>query len=182
MRSSTYQLSSEPRPENIHDQQNYARAYPRRMPAEVMLDAIAQTTGVAENFPGMPKGTRAIQLPDESVPSYFLEVFGRPARETACECERPREANLAQALHLLNSTDVQGRVANPAGRLGLLMRDKKADAVIVEELYLTALSRKPTAEDLKIAQDYIAALPDRKAALEDLFWALLNTKEFLFNH
>jgi hypothetical protein len=182
MTSTTYQLSSDPRPENIHDQQNYARAYPRRMPAEVMLDAIAQTTGVQDNFPGLPKGTRAIQLPDESVSSYFLDVFGRPARETACECERPREANLAQALHLLNSTDVQGRVANQAGRLGIMLKEKKTDATIVEELYLTTFARRPRPEEVKVALDYIAAQPDRRAALEDLFWALLNTKEFLFNH
>jgi hypothetical protein len=182
MNSTAYQLSSEPRPENIHDQQNYARAYPRRLPAEVMLDALSQATGVAESFPGVPKGMRAIQLPDESVPSYFLDVFGRPGRETACECERPREANLAQALHLLNSTDVQTKVANPVGRLTALLKEKKTDAEIVEEFYLTCFARKPRPAEEQTALGYITAQPDRKAALEDLLWALLNTKEFLFNH
>ena len=112
MTSIAYQLSSEPHVGNLHDKQNYARAYPRRLLAEVMLDAISNVTGVPENFAGLPKGTRAIQLPDESVRSYFLDVFGRPTRETPCECERPREANLAQALHLLNSGDVHNKIAS----------------------------------------------------------------------
>ncbi len=182
MNSTAYQLSSEPRPENVHDQQNYARAYPRRLTAEVMLDALSHATAVPENFPGVPKGMRAIQLPDESVPSYFLEVFGRPTRETACECERPREANLAQALQMLNSTDVQSKVSNPAGRLAALLKAKKTDTEIIEELYLTCFARKARLAEVQTALSYIGEQPERKAALEDLRWALLNTKEFLFNH
>jgi hypothetical protein len=182
MVSTTYQLSAEPRPGNRHDRQNYARAYPRRLPAEVLLDAFGQVTGTPENFFGLPKGTRAIQLPDESVPSYFLDVFGRPTRETACECERPREANLAQTLQLLNSTDVHNKVSAPAGRLALLLREKKSDPAVVEELYLLAFGRPPRAEEMKTVLAYVAGQKDRKAAFEDLLWALLNTKEFLFNH
>ncbi len=182
MVSTSYQLSSDPIPENVHDQQNYARAYPRRLLAEVMLDAINQVTGTTENFTGLPKETRAIQLPDESVGSYFLDVFGRPTRETPCECERPREANLAQALHLLNSTDVQRKVNAADGRLARLLKEKKEDAALVEDLYMWSLSRPPRPEDLKKALAYVNEQPDRKAAYEDLLWALLNTKEFLFNH
>jgi hypothetical protein len=180
--SSTYQLSSEPEPGNIRDQQNYARAYPRRLLAEVMLDAISSVTGTAETFPGLPRGTRAIQLPDEGVASYFLDVFGRPTRETPCECERPREANLAQALHLLNSTDVTAKVNSPRGRLARLLQEKRSDAAVIEELYLLALGRPPRAEEVKKLTDYAAAQGNRKAAFEDALWALLNTKEFLFNH
>jgi len=182
MRSRTYQLSAEPLPENIHDQQNFARAYPRRLVAEVMLDAINQVTGTVENFNGLPKGARAIQLPDESVGSYFLDTFGRPTRETPCECERPREANLAQTLLLLNSTDVQGKVGNGTGRLAVLLKEKKSDAQLVEELYLLALARRPSAAEMAKVQGYLDEQKDRKAAFEDLLWALLNTKEFLFNH
>ena len=182
MTSTAYQISSEPVPGNIHDQQNYARAYPRRLQAEVMLDAISQVTGNLENYQGLPKGTRAIQLPDESVGSYFLDVFNRPQRETACECERPRDANLAQALHLLNSSEVQNKVASPTGRLAAMLKEKKPDVVMIEELYLLTLGRKPKADEAKEVQEYVASQKDRKAAFEDVLWALLNTKEFLFNH
>ena len=182
MLSSTYQLSSEPNEGNIHDQQNYARAYPRRLLAEVMLDALCSITGAQENFQGLPKGTRAIQLPDESIASQFLDTFGRPTRETACECERPREANLAQALQLLNSTDLQNKIAAPQGRLTTLLKDKKSDEALIEELYLWAYCRKPREQELATVRAYIAAQQDRKAAFEDLLWALLNSKEFLFNH
>jgi Protein of unknown function (DUF1553)/Protein of unknown function (DUF1549)/Bacterial Ig-like domain (group 2) len=182
MVSTTYQLSSDPLPGNVHDQQNFARAYPRRLLAEVMLDAINHVAGTAENFPGMPKNTRAIQLPDESVGSYFLDVFGRPGRETPCECERPREANLAQALHLLNSTDVQAKVSAPAGRLARLLKEQRSDEAMVEELYLLALARPPSADEGKKVLAYLRDQTDRKAALQDVLWALLNTKEFLFNH
>ena len=182
MNSKAYQLSSEPLPENIHDQQNHARAYPRRLLAEVMLDGICQVTGTQENFGGLPKGIRTIQLPDESVGSYFLDVFGRPQRETACECERPREANLAQTLHLLNSTDVQNKVGNGTGRLAGLLKEKKDDSALIEELYLWTFGRTPRAEETKTVLEYVSQQKDRKAAFEDLLWALMNTKEFLFNH
>jgi Protein of unknown function (DUF1549)/Protein of unknown function (DUF1553) len=182
MNSTAYQLSSEPTPGNIQDRQNYARAYPKRLLAEVMLDAIGQATGSAEAFAGMPRGTKTIQLPDESIPSYFLEIFGRPQRETACECERPREANLAQALQLLNSTDLQGKIAAPQGRLAALLDAKADDGSVIEDLYLATLARRPRASESETIRKYLAARDDRKSAFEDLIWAMLNTKEFLFNH
>jgi hypothetical protein len=182
MTSTTYQLSSEPTPENIHDQQNYARAYPRRLIAEVMLDAVNQVVGTQESFNGLPKGTRAIQLPDESVGSYFLDVFGRPSRETPCECERPREANLAQTLHLLNSPDLEGKMRSGNGRLAALQKQKVSEAVIIEELYLAAYARLPRAGEIATVSAYLREQADKKAAFEDLLWAMLNSKEFLFNH
>ena len=130
----------------------------------------------------LPKGIRAIELPDEAVASYFLDVFGRPTRETACECERPREANLAQALQLLNSADVQNKVSSPNGQLATLLKEKKPEAVVIEELYLAVYARRPRADELKTVQAYLGAQKEKKAAFEDLLWALLNTKEFLFNH
>ena len=182
MTSTAYQLSSEPTPGNIQDRQNYARAYPRRLSAEVMLDAICQVTGTLEEFNGLPKGTRTIQLPDESIPSYFLDVFGRPQRETPCECERPREADLAQALELLNSDPLQSKVGAARGRLARLIEAKAPDPAIVEEIYLAALGRVPRPAEAENLLAYIADQKDRKAALEDIEWAVLNTKEFLFNH
>jgi hypothetical protein len=182
MTSSTYQLSSEGNPNNLRDQQNYARAYPRRLIAEVLLDAVNQVAGIQESFAGLPKGTRAIQLPDESVGSYFLDVFGRPTRETPCECERPREANLAQALHLLNSTDLETKLRSAGGRLGALLKQKASDAAITEDLYLATFSRLPSVEEIRTVSDYVRGQADRRLAYEDLLWAMLNTKEFLFNH
>ena len=182
MLSSTYQLSSEPNPGNIHDQQNYARAYPRRLLAEVLLDAMCLATGAPETYQGMPPGTHATQLPDESIASAFLDTFGRPTRETACECERPRDANLAQALQMLNSTDLQTKVANPKGRIAAMLKAKLSDNAIVEELYLFTYSRPPNKRELASVRTYIADQKDRKTAFEDLLWALLNSKEFLFNH
>jgi hypothetical protein len=182
MNSTAYQLSSEPQPGNINDRQNYARAYPRRLMAEVMLDAICQVTGTAEDFTGLPRGTRTIQLPDEAIPSYFLDVFGRPMRETPCECERPREANLAQALQLLNSVDLQKKLGSSQGRLDSLLAAKKSDAEIVDEFYLAAFGRLPRSQERETILAYITARDDRKSALEDVLWAMLNTKEFLFNH
>lgn len=180
--SSTYQLSSDPGPGNAHDRRNYARAYPRRLPAEALLDGVCQVTGAPERFAGFPAGTRAIQLPDESVGSYFLDTFGRPTRESPCECERSGEANLAQALHLLNSGDLQAKVGAADGRLARLVQQGKPDAAIVEELYLAVYARPPQPDERQAALKYLARQEDRQAALEDLLWVLLNTKEFLFNH
>lgn len=182
MVSTTYQLASDPTAQNIDDRQNYARSYPRRIIAEVILDAVSQVTGTRESFGGLPEGIRAIELPDESVNSYFLDVFGRPARETACECERPREANLAQTLHLLNSAELQTKIGSGSGRISTLLEDKKSDDAIVEELYLAALGRPPRPDERSSVLTYVERHAEKRAAWEDLAWALLNSKEFLFNH
>jgi hypothetical protein len=188
VKSRTYQLSSAPNEYNKHDKQNYARYYPRRMSAEVLFDAVNQVAGSPANFGGLPTDkhapNRAIMLPDESFPSYFLDVFGRPQRISACECERVSEANLAQALHLLNSDEVQGKLSRPGGRAEKMAggQDKRPDAEKVDELFLWAFARKPDDEQRAEALKHIAKHKDsKKAAYEDILWALLNTKEFVFN-
>jgi hypothetical protein len=149
--------------------------------AEVLLDSVDTLCGTQTRFNGLPEGTRAIQLPDTAVNSYFLQVFGKPDGSSACECERTNEANLAQSLHLLNSADVQGKLAG--GRSGALSSDKKATPEQkIEELYLIAFSRKPESPEIAAAKAHLEKFQHSKAAYEDLLWALLNTKEFLFNH
>jgi len=187
VKSRTYQLSSTPNDYNRHDKQNYARYYPRRMSAEVLFDAVNQVAGSPAGFGGLPTDRhaphRAIMLPDESFPSYFLDVFGRPQRISACECERVSEANLAQALHLLNSDEVQGKLSRPNGRADAMARDTtKPDAEKVDELFLWAFARKPTDDQREIALAHIAKhAMNKRVAYENILWALLNTKEFVFN-
>jgi hypothetical protein len=121
-------------------------------------------------------------LPDESFPSYFLDVFGRPQRISACECERVSEANLAQALHLLNSDEVQGKIARGNGRADLMAKDTRPEEEKVDELFLWAFARKPTKEQKELALAHIAKhSANKKIAYENILWALLNTKEFVFN-
>jgi hypothetical protein len=181
--SSVYQLSAEPNDWNQNDKQNFSRYYPKRLHAEVLLDAIDQVTGSPTNFNGLPLGTRAVQLPDNGFSSYFLTVFGRPESSSACECERSSEANLAQSLHLLNSSEIQGKLTNGNGRAARLSGDEQREhADKIRELYLLAFSRPPAAEEAQIAVDHITKSDKTKEAYEDIVWALINTKEFLFNH
>jgi hypothetical protein len=185
-KSRTYGLSSAPNEFNRQDKQAYSRYYPRRMSAEVLFDAVCQVTGSPTQFNGLPQDAhaprRAIMLPDESYQSYFLDVFGRPQRISACECERSSEANLAQALHLLNSEEVQGKIARPGGRADQMSRDPRPDAEKVEELFQWALGRKPSPKHMKLALENIEAnAKNKKVAYENIVWALLNTKEFVFN-
>jgi hypothetical protein len=182
--STTYQLTAEPNEWNQDDKQNFSRFYPRRLNAEVLLDAIDQVTGSPTSFNGVPQGTRAVQLPDNGFNSYFLTVFGRPESSSACECERSSEANLAQSLHLLNSGEIQGKLTNGGGKAALLANDKaRPHEQKIRELYLLAFSREPRAEELAVAMAHIGKnAEDPKRAFEDIVWALVNTKEFLFNH
>jgi hypothetical protein len=184
-KSQTYQLSSVPNDFNKHDKQNYARYYPRRMSAEVLLDAVGQVTDSPATFGGLPQDRhaprRAIMLPDESFGSYFLDVFGRPQRISACECERVSEANLAQALHLLNSDEIQGKLSRPGGRADAMSKDPRPEPEKVEQLFLWAFARKPTGAQREAALAHIAKnAANKKAAYENILWALLNTKEFIF--
>src|SRR5262249_47400007 len=138
VKSRTYQLSALPNEFNRHDKKSFARYYARRMAAEVLYDAVNQVTGSPGVFPGLPADQhsprRAIMLPDESFASYFLDIFGRPRRISACECERVTEANLAASLHLLNSQEVQDKLARPTGRADQLTKDPRSDREKVEEL------------------------------------------------
>ena len=181
--SSVYQLSSEPNEWNRDDKQNFSRYYPKRLNAEVLLDAINQVTGTTTGFGGVPVGTRATQLPDSGFSSYFLTVFGRPESSSACECERSSEANLAQSLHLLNSGEIQGKLTSGSGNAAVLSKDKEREhATKIRDLYLLAFSREPSSEETGIALKHIEKAKEPKLAYEDIVWALINTKEFLFNH
>jgi len=182
--SKTYQLSSEPNDYNVDDKQNFSRYYPKRLTAEVLLDAINQVTSTGSAFSGLPAGTRAVELADSRMGSYFLTVFGRPEGTSACECERSGEANLAQSLHMLNSAEIQSKLSADKGRAANLAQDtSRSDVEKVTDLYLRLYSRSPSEEELQVALRYIAAKKENlRIAYEDILWALLNTKEFLFNH
>jgi hypothetical protein len=182
--STTYQLSAEPNDWNQDDKQNFSRFYPKRLNAEVLLDAIDQVTGTQTTFTGVPVGTRAVQLPDTGFNSYFLTVFGRPEASSACECERSSEANLAQSLHLLNSSEIQSKLTAATGNAARLAGDKsRSPEEKIRELYELAFSRQPTSDETSIATTHIHKHEqDPKRAYEDIVWALINTKEFLFNH
>ena len=181
--SSVYRLSSDANELNLGDEHCYSRYYPKRLSAEVLLDAIDQVCMTQTAFSGMPPGTRAVELPDTGFTSYFLDVFGRPGATTSCECERSQEATLAQSLHLLNSKEVQAKLSATAARPAAMAASSQAIQELIEELYLAAFSRQPTEDELKTASEYLAARSDnRQTAFEDLVWAIINSKEFLFNH
>jgi hypothetical protein len=183
--SRTYQLSSQPSEWNADDKQNYARYYPKRMQAEVLVDAVSVATGSPTRFAGLPRDRhapqRALELPDESFASYFLDVFGRPQRISACECERVSEANLAQVLHLLNSDEVQQKLSRAGGRAEALAKDPRPDEAKLDDLFLSVLARLPNERDREAARAHLARqTKNPKQAYENILWALLNTKEFLF--
>jgi hypothetical protein len=181
--SRVYQLATQPNATNEKDEQNYSRALFRRLDAEVLLDLVSQTTGVAERFPGVPPGTRAIQLWDSKVPHYFLKLFGRPVRASACECERNQEPGVSQVLHLLNALDLQAKLSHERGTVARLVREHGDDARLVEELYLIFYSRFPSQRERAEALRYLGRDPaQRREAAEDLAWSMLNSLEFLFNH
>jgi hypothetical protein len=180
--SRVYQTSSTPNETNVRDDQNYSRALFKRTDAEVLMDMITQATGVPEKFDGFPLGTRAIQLWDSKVRHYFLKQFGRPVRASACECERNAEPNIAQVLHLLNSEFIDTRLRHDDGRVARWVRSQLTDERILDEMYLTFLTRQIKTHEKKIALEYLAKAKSRQGGFEDVAWALLNTKEFLFNH
>ena len=180
--SRTYQLSATPNDTNAQDEQNYSRALFKRLPAEVLFDAVCQVTGVPEKFDGVPSGTRAIQLWDSQTQHYFLKLFGRPVRVTACECERNSEASIAQVLHLLNSPNLQSKLSHANGQLARLVASHPDNAKLADELYLTFFSRMPTATERQLVAKHLAASPDRQQGVEDYAWSLLNAVEFVFNH
>jgi hypothetical protein len=180
--SRTYQLSATPNDTNAQDEQNYSRAIFKRLPAEVLLDAVSQVTGVPEKFDGVPAGARAIQLWDSQTQHYFLKLFGRPVRATACECERNADATVSQVLHLLNSPGIQAKLAHETGAVARLVATHRDDRALVEELYLACFSRTPTEAERAAAAKHFKSSPDRRAAAEDLAWSLFNSLEFIFNH
>jgi hypothetical protein len=180
--SRTYQLSARSSRRNAGDTRNFSRAYYRRLKAEALLDAISQATDIAENFAQHPAGTRAIQLTDNRVASYFLDTFGRPRREVVCSCEREEVANITQALHMMNGSTVQSKISSARSRAATMDAAGKSTREIVEELYLWTLSRLPDSDELERALKLFEEGGTRKGPLEDLFWVLLNSREFLYNH
>jgi hypothetical protein len=179
--SRVYQHSSRPNETNARDEQNYSRALLKRMDAEVLLDAVCQVTGVSEKFDGAAPGTRAIELWDSQVDHYFLRLFGRPVRQSACECERVVEPSVAQVLHLMNSERLDAKLRHDAGRIAKLVLAEPDDSKLADSLYLTVFSRYPSADERKIAVEYLSG-GDRRAKTEDLVWTMLNSIEFVFNH
>ena len=182
MKSRTYQLSAAPNETNADDAKYFSHAQTKLLSAEQLLDALCDVTGVPEKFAGVPAGTRAVQLPDGEVNHPFMRTFGQPARELSCECERESDGNLAQALQLINGPTVNEKVRNPNNRLAGLLAGKQSDREILDELYLSAVSRVPDADEAKPALAHVARAKDRRKAWEDVLWAILNTREFLFRH
>ncbi|MGZ0170819.1 MAG: DUF1549 domain-containing protein [Planctomycetales bacterium] len=183
LKSRVYQLSSASNDSNRDDQQNFSHAAYKAIPAEALLDAISQTTGVAEKFNGWPDGYRAIQIWDNRMPSYFFRIFGRPVRATVCECERSGEPSISQALHLLNSPEIMAKIQHRNGTARRLAKSELTDDELIDELYLTTLSRFPNQDERNLMREAFSdSGAERTAAVEDVLWALLNTKEFIFNH
>ncbi|NQV24511.1 MAG: DUF1553 domain-containing protein [Rhodopirellula sp.] len=180
--SRTYQLATTPSEMNERDEQNYSRALFKRLDAEVRFDMICQVTGTSEKFEGMPSGYRAIELWDSQVPHYFLSLFGRPVRATACECERANQPSVAQVLHVLNSPQIQEKLSSDAGKLALLEQTIADNEKLVDEIYLMFYSRFPTVGEKVSVSRYLAKADNRRKAVEDVAWSLMNTVEFLFNH
>lgn len=184
LNSQTWQRSASTLPQNQYDQRFYSHALARRLPAEVLLDAITAATGDPEPFAGYPLGIRAIQVPDPGIDSYFLTLFGRSERVTACACERSGDVTLPQLLHLQNSDSLLARIQSSDGRVQRLLNSNVPDQQIINELFAATLSRRPTESELASvqAQLTIAADTERPGVFQDLLWALLNSREFAFQH
>jgi hypothetical protein len=179
--SRTYQLSIETTEWNADDRLNFSHALPRRLTAEQLQDSIAAATGLAPRFEGMPVGFHANQLPDTAVRADFLETFGRPPRESVCECERVAEVSLKQTLSLINGPTIGEVLADPANRLNKLAAANLPDDRLVEKIYLAVLCRYPTDQERVKGVEYLAGSPSKAEGIQDLAWALMNSAGFLFN-
>ena len=182
--SRLYQLRSQPTKANVGDTRFYSHFQVKRLAAEALLDAVDEATGVQTKFKSLPLGTRATELPDagDFSSNYFLKTFAKPKRASVCECERSPDENLAQALHTLNGDTIAGKVANAKGRVGKLLTAKSTHEAVVQELYLATLGRRPSPQEQAASREFLAASPSPKECYEDLLWALLNSKQFLFVH
>jgi Protein of unknown function (DUF1553)/Protein of unknown function (DUF1549) len=182
LRSRTYQLSATTNSLNVDDSLYFSHCQTKLLPAEALLDAISAVTGSSTTFDGLPTGARACQIPDGKMENPFLKTFGRPARELACECERESESNLSQALQLIGGATVNGKLRDDNGRMAQLAKSTRTPEEITRELYLVALSREPTPAEREAAVKHLSAAKNRREAVEDLGWVLINSKEFLFRH
>jgi hypothetical protein len=181
LNSRVYQLSSVPNGTNRDDEQNFSRHYLRRLPAEVLLDAISDVTGAPEAFAGFPPGTRAIELWDNRLPSYFLEIFGRPERNSPCECGRSSEPTMSQALHLMNAPEIEQKISEPSGRVARLVQSGASPSAVVEEICFASVGRAPSERERQVAEELFVSESPQRAA-EDFVWAMLNSYDFLFIH
>jgi hypothetical protein len=179
--SRTYQRTTLRNESNATDERNFAHANLRRIKAESLLDTISVVTNTKDKFQGLPLGARAVQIADGKRSTYFLTTFGRATRETVCSCEVKMEPTLSQALHLLNGDTTNAKIRN-SDVIPRLMATKKFPEERILELYIRTLSRKPTGEELDKLRPVIGEGSNEKQGLEDIFWALLNSREFLFNH
>ena len=183
MESAAYQRSSDPNDSNLTEHRNFARFMRRRLPAEVLSDAVADLTGVRDEFTGLPSGSRAVQTWNHKLASEFLDAFGRPNPSLECPCERERKPTVVQSLHLMNSNGLQAKLAPSKGRVAQYLAVKKPPEEILSDVYLHAYSREPMEEEKGPALAHLSNREsDRKAVIEDLVWALVNTAEFVFNH
>ena len=182
MNSRAYQLSSEPKPENVANTRFYTHYNVKRLPAEVMLDALDDLTGAQERFRGVPQGTRAIELPDPNYASYFLDTLGRPKRVITCECERTSQPNLSQVLQVANGQLINTKLATKNGRIEQLLKAKATDHAVFSEMYLAAYSRFPTKQELANCDQIVKSSKDKREGYQDVMWAISNSREFLFNH
>jgi hypothetical protein len=195
--SETYARSSVPLPENKDDRRWFARAYPKRLMAEVLSDAIADVTGVRDSYTqivlndgstqkaeGYGPDTRALELRDSKVKNPFLDTFGRNAREITCECERSNQPSLVQVLHLSNGTTLNDKLAAPAGRITQILATDPKPTDLVEEAWVRTLSRRPTDAERKPFEALLAAAQadEKRQVVEDMYWSLLTSREFLFRH
>lgn len=179
--SRTYQLSTQTNPTNETDERNFSRAYLRRLRGEVLLDAISQVTETKNKFRGLPLGARAVQIANGNTSTYFLTTFGRAKRDTVCSCEVKMEPNLSQALHMLNGDTVNSKIQR-GGLIARRLKAKKTPQEVVDELYIRVLTRPPYPKEQSQLTEVLAQEKNPQQALEDVFWALLNSREFLFNH
>jgi hypothetical protein len=179
--SRTYQLSTGTNESNEQDLRNFSHASLRRLRSEVLLDIISQVTETKNKFPGLPLGARAVQISDGNTSTYFLNSFGRAQRLSVCSCEVKTEPNLSQALHMLNGETAHAKIQE--GKLvERLLAEGKTPEQVVEQLFIRCLSRAPLPQELAAIQGILAGQQDLKLALDDTFWAILNSSEFLFNH
>src|SRR5437762_11905531 len=180
--SRTYQLSTRTNEWNVDDEMNFSHASPRRLTAEELMDAISHATGSRMVFKEVPAGFTAQALPDGKIGmGGFLDLFGRPQRESPCECERRSEVSLKQALNLINGDTVGDSVADPSGRVAKMVLEGASDRQIIENLYLAALSRMPGPQEFSHSEGYLKGGNNRAERAQDLLWALINSDAFLFN-
>lgn len=180
--SEAYQRSSTATPDNESDTRNYSHASVRRLSAESLLDCISQVTSAPDKFRGLPLGARAVQIADGATSNYFLTSFGRSPRTTVCDCEASTDPSLSQALHLLNGSSVHNKIVQGKIIQQMLKDEQKSVDDVLTTLYIRCLSRKPTDEEMKDLRQTVAEAENEQQGLEDIFWALLNGREFVFNH